>query len=66
MAAEQGGERMIDKPQLVVSLVVVSDDPETITRSMETMGRAAAGLALEGINANLSATHVPDDDEDGR
>jgi hypothetical protein len=32
-----------------VTLSVMSDSPEIITRAIESMGRAAAGLALESI-----------------
>lgn len=34
-----------------VSVSVVSDDPETITRSSEALSRAAIGLCLEGVTA---------------
>lgn len=53
---------MSDRPEVVVSLTLVTNDQSTIARAMETFGRAAAGLALEGISTSLSATRVDDDD----
>lgn len=49
---------------LVVSLSVVTDDPEAAARSAEVMARAAAGLALEGLSVSLSLGTVIDEDED--
>jgi hypothetical protein len=48
---------------MVVSLTVVSDQPDVVARAAEVMGRAAAGLALEGIMVNLSMGTPDDDDE---
>jgi len=50
---------------MVVSLTVVSDKAEVVARAAEVMGRAAAGLALEGIMVNLSMGDPgPDEDDD--
>ena len=49
---------------MVVSLTVVSDQPEVVARAAEVMGRAAAGLALEGIMVNLSMGTPGDEDDD--
>lgn len=48
---------------MVVSLAVVSAEVEHITRAAEVMARAAAGLALEGIDVNLSLGTPGDEDE---
>lgn len=49
---------------MVVSLTVVSDQPEVVARAAEVMGRAAAGLALEGIMVNLSMGTPSAEDDD--
>lgn len=48
-----------------VSLSVTSDSQETVTRAIESLARAMAGLALEGVEAFLSAgpDYVDQDDE---
>lgn len=46
----------------VVSLTVVSENPEHVTRAAEVMARAAAGLVLEGVTVNLNLG-IPSDDE---
>jgi hypothetical protein len=51
------------RPTMVVSLTVVSAEPEHVTRAAEVMARAAAGLALEGIMVNLSMGTPSDEDE---
>lgn len=43
-----------------VSLSVTSRDPEIITRAVEALARAAAGLALEGVDTFLMTS---DDNE---
>lgn len=63
MAAEPGGGRVNDNAEVVVSLTLVTKNQADIARAMETFGRAAAGLALEGISTSLSATRVEDDDD---
>lgn len=45
-----------------VHMSVTSDQAEVITRAVEAMSRAAAGLALEGVEVWLTARP---DDEDG-
>jgi hypothetical protein len=47
---------------MVVSLTVVSEDPNAVTRAAEVMARAAAGLALERIMVSLTLG-TPDEDE---
>lgn len=49
---------------LVVSLTLVTEDPEAAARSAEVMARAAAGLALEGLSVSLSLGTVTDDEDD--
>jgi len=48
----------------VVSLTVVSEEPEHITRAAEVMARAAAGLALDGVMVSLTIGAPEDEDED--
>jgi hypothetical protein len=45
-----------------VSLSVVTDDQETITRAMEALSRAGAGLALEGVSVFLMAGPESEDE----
>lgn len=50
--------------RMAVSAAVVSDDPAMITRAAEVLGRACAGLALEGAEVDV---HIEtEDDEDGQ
>lgn len=49
---------------LVITLQAQPDTDEQATRSFEALGRAAAGLALDGIYVRIDATTV-DIDEDG-
>lgn len=51
---------MTDKP-IRVHMSVTTDSSEVLARSIEAMSRAAAGLALEGIEVWLSAR--PDDED---
>lgn len=39
---------------VVVSLTVVTDNPEHITKAAEVMGRAGAGLLLDGMSVSLT------------
>ncbi len=50
------------KDVVVVSATVVTSNPEHVAKAGEVLGRAASGLALEGINVSLSFG-IPDDDE---
>lgn len=43
-----------------ISLRVSTKDPETITRAVEALSRAAAGLALENVDAFLIITEDED------
>ena len=45
-----------------VNLSLATADPETLTRALEAMSRAMTGMALEGVDANLSATQVDEED----
>jgi hypothetical protein len=49
---------------VVISATVVTDDPEHLVKAAEVLGRAAAGLGLEGIDVSLSITTVPDDPDE--
>jgi hypothetical protein len=46
-----------------ITLTVETNNPEHITRSAEAMSRAAAGLALEGIDAFLMIREDTDDED---
>ena len=52
-----------DKPEVAVSIMASSTDPETITRVVEVFARAATGLALEGLNVSISAVRLDDEEE---
>lgn len=45
-----------------ISLSVVTDQPELVTRAAEAMARALAGLALEGMQASLLVYDEEDDE----
>jgi hypothetical protein len=46
---------------LVVSLTIVTEDPNEATTAAEVMARAAAGLALEGLLVSLTIGTATDD-----
>ncbi len=47
-----------------LTLGVTTDDPELLTRATESMSRALAGMALEGVDASLMVyeDEIIDDD----
>jgi hypothetical protein len=47
----------------VVSVSVVSENPEHIVKAAEVFARAAAGLVLDGIMVNLSMGQGEDEDD---
>lgn len=47
-----------------VSLSVFAETPDALTRAMECIGRAATGLALEDIDAEISVGSIGDGDDD--
>jgi hypothetical protein len=52
---------------IVVSVTVVSDDPNQVSKAAEVLARAAAGLALEGINVQVTmGTVQEEEDPDGQ
>lgn len=53
---------MPERPEVAVSIMATSDDPETITRIVEVFARAATGLALEGLNVSVSAVRLDEED----
>lgn len=57
---------MSDRPTIVVSVTVVTDDPEQVTRTGEAFNRAAAGLALDGISVSVDYGIPNDDDTEGQ
>ncbi len=48
---------------MVISVTVVTSDPQQAARAMESFGRAAAGLGLDGISVSLHIGTPTDDDE---
>jgi len=56
---------MVTSQQVVVSVNVVTENPEAVTRSIEAFARAAAGLALEGLTltVTIEASTVEVDEE---
>lgn len=47
-----------------VSLSVTTHEPEVLTRAIESMGRCAAGLALEEVQTVLFCDVYEDDPEE--
>lgn len=55
---------MADKPpELMLSLNVFTDDASTAVKAWEVIGRAAVGLALDGVRVSTHIGRI--DDEDG-
>lgn len=50
--------------KIEVTLVASADSPELLTRTVEAVGRALAGLALEGIEPMLFITNKGEKDDD--
>jgi uncharacterized protein YegP (UPF0339 family) len=50
---------------LVIELQAHLTDAEQTSRAFESIGRAAEGLALEGIYVSITATTVEDDETEG-
>lgn len=48
--------------QTRVHLSVTTNDPNVLARAVESMGRAMAGMALEGVGTFMSVSN--DEDED--
>ena len=46
-----------------ITLGVTTDNPELLTRATETLSRALAGLALEGVDASLMVYEDTIDEE---
>ncbi len=49
--------------EFAVSVNIFTDDPGAVAKACEVLGRAAAGLALEGINCSMSVHELDEDDE---
>lgn len=57
---------MTDDPRtIVVSAYVALTDMSAVPRVTEVFTRAAIGLALDGVNVNITLNTIDDDDEDG-
>jgi hypothetical protein len=50
---------------VVISATVVTKNPDHVAKAAEVLARAAAGLALEGIDVSLSFGIPEDDEPDG-
>jgi len=48
---------------VVVSATVVTENPEHVVKAAEILGRAAAGLGLDGISVSLTIG-IPDEEEE--
>lgn len=44
-----------------VSASIYTSDPEAVARAAEVLGRAIAGLALDGINSSLNIIRIDDE-----
>lgn len=47
-----------------LSVSVTTDDPEILTRAIETLARAVTGMAMEGIDTFMMCGPDRDDDDD--
>lgn len=52
---------MTAEPTLAVSANVYTSDPQAVAKAAEVLGRAVAGLAMDGISANLSVIVLEDE-----
>jgi len=50
-----------EKRTLISLTITVGDNPERITRVVETLSRTMAGFALEGVGTNLYVSELEDD-----
>lgn len=48
---------------LVVSATVITTNADHVARATEAFGRAAAGLALEGMSVSVTVATLDDDDD---
>lgn len=51
-------------PTLVLSLTVITDDTTSALKAYEVLGRAAVGLALEGIQVGTNITTIDPEEDD--
>lgn len=49
---------------MAVQMTVLCETPEQVARTMEALGRAGAGIALEGQTISLGIATIDDDEED--
>lgn len=49
-----------------INVYVFSKEPEKVAKAAETLARASAGLALEGIDVNLRFGTLDIEDDDDR
>jgi hypothetical protein len=52
---------MSELPEYAVTAMVMSTDPTVIARAAEVLGRAVAGLALDGVDASLRVGRMEDE-----
>lgn len=45
---------------IAVSVTVYTTDPQEVAKAAEVLGRAAAGLALDGISTSMNITRLDD------
>jgi hypothetical protein len=50
--------------EISISVSVCTSDPEQATRAIEAFSRTAAGLALEGLQTNVSLVPLDETDTD--
>lgn len=49
--------------ETLISCTILTEDDMHVTRAAEVLGRAAAGLALEGINVTVNICQPGDSEE---
>jgi len=53
----------MDSKDFVISLTIVTEQPEKVARAMEVFGRAAVGLSMEDLFVSISVSRTSDEDE---
>lgn len=53
-----------EPPSIVISLSVVTEDASVAVKAWEVIGRAAVGLALDGIHVQTNIGTVEAEDEE--
>jgi hypothetical protein len=61
--ADGGSSELSDKTAIILSLTVITEDENVAVKVWEVVGRAAVGLALEGVYVSTNISRAEDDEE---